>query len=71
MKFISSIGEFTEPGQQVDTTLDMTTTHKFPPQTAVKAVSAAVRKAGITDLFGVAGNTNVQVLCTDSSESEI
>jgi len=29
-------------------------------QTAVKAVSAAVRKAGITDLFGVAGNTNVQ-----------
>jgi len=29
-------------------------------QTAVKAVSAAVRKAGISDLFGIAGNTNVQ-----------
>jgi len=29
-------------------------------QTAVKAVSAAVRRAGITDMFGVAGNTNVQ-----------
>jgi len=29
-------------------------------QTAVKAVSAAVRKAGISNLFGIAGNTNVQ-----------
>ena len=29
-------------------------------QTAVKAVSAAVRRAGISDLFGMAGNTNVQ-----------
>jgi fructose-1,6-bisphosphatase I len=29
-------------------------------QTAVKAMSAAVRRAGISDLFGVAGNTNVQ-----------
>ena len=29
-------------------------------QTAVKAVSAAVRRAGISDLFGAAGNTNVQ-----------
>merc|ERR1712168_475668 len=29
-------------------------------QTAVKAVSAAVRKAGISNLFGAAGNTNVQ-----------
>ena len=29
-------------------------------QTAVKAVSVAVRRAGISDLFGVAGNTNVQ-----------
>lgn len=29
-------------------------------QTAVKAVSSAVRKAGITKLFGIAGNTNVQ-----------
>jgi len=29
-------------------------------QSAVKAVSAAVRRAGITELFGVAGNTNVQ-----------
>ena len=31
-------------------------------QSAVKAVSAAVRRAGITELFGVAGNTNVQVM---------
>ena len=30
-------------------------------QSAVKAVSAAVRRAGITELFGVAGNVNVQV----------
>lgn len=29
-------------------------------QSAVKAVSAAVRRAGITELFGVAGNVNVQ-----------
>lgn len=29
-------------------------------QTAVKAVSAAVRRAGISELFGVAGSTNVQ-----------
>ncbi|XP_023326302.1 fructose-1,6-bisphosphatase 1 [Eurytemora carolleeae] len=29
-------------------------------QTAVKAVSAAVRRAGISDMFGVAGNVNVQ-----------
>lgn len=29
-------------------------------QTAVKAVSSAVRKAGITKLFGIAGSTNVQ-----------
>jgi len=29
-------------------------------QSAVKAVSAAVRRAGINDMFGVAGNTNVQ-----------
>merc|ERR1719391_365831 len=29
-------------------------------QAAVKAVSAAVRKAGISNLFGIAGNTNVQ-----------
>merc|ERR1711892_1244934 len=29
-------------------------------QAAVKAVSAAVRRAGISDLFGAAGNTNVQ-----------
>jgi len=29
-------------------------------QTAVKAVSAAVRKAGISELFGVAGNVNIQ-----------
>ena len=31
-------------------------------QTAVKAVSAAVRRAGISDMFGVAGNVNVQVI---------
>ena len=30
-------------------------------QTAVKAVSAAVRRAGISDMFGVVGNVNVQV----------
>merc|ERR1719391_1701720 len=29
-------------------------------QAAVKAVSAAVRRAGIDNMFGVAGNTNVQ-----------
>lgn len=29
-------------------------------QTAIKAVSSAVRKAGITKLFGIAGSTNVQ-----------
>lgn len=28
--------------------------------TAVKAISSAVRRAGITQLFGIAGNTNVQ-----------
>ncbi|KAG7188381.1 hypothetical protein KM043_008034 [Ampulex compressa] len=29
-------------------------------QTAVKAVSSAVRKAGIANMYGIAGNTNVQ-----------
>merc|ERR1711915_396359 len=29
-------------------------------QSAIKAVSAAVRRAGISNLFGAAGNTNVQ-----------
>ena len=29
-------------------------------QSAVKAISAAVRRAGIADIFGQAGNTNVQ-----------
>lgn len=29
-------------------------------QSAVKAISAAVRRAGISELFGAAGNTNVQ-----------
>ncbi len=29
-------------------------------QSAVKAISAAVRRAGISNLFGAAGNTNVQ-----------
>ncbi|KAG8223145.1 hypothetical protein J437_LFUL000567 [Ladona fulva] len=29
-------------------------------QSAVKAVSSAVRKAGIAKLFGIAGSTNVQ-----------
>merc|ERR1712212_242520 len=29
-------------------------------QTAVKAISSAVRKAGIAQLFGMAGDTNVQ-----------
>ena len=30
-------------------------------QSAIKAVSAAVRRAGISQLFGAAGDTNVQV----------
>lgn len=30
-------------------------------QSACKAVSTAVRRAGISNLFGAAGNTNVQV----------
>ncbi|XP_011686054.1 PREDICTED: fructose-1,6-bisphosphatase 1 [Wasmannia auropunctata] len=29
-------------------------------QTAVKAVSSAVRKAGIANMYGIAGNTNIQ-----------
>ncbi|KAL1453580.1 hypothetical protein WDU94_009911, partial [Cyamophila willieti] len=29
-------------------------------QTAVKAISSAVRKAGIAHLYGIAGNVNVQ-----------
>merc|ERR1711983_762101 len=29
-------------------------------QSAIKAISAAVRRAGISNLFGAAGNTNVQ-----------
>ena len=29
-------------------------------QSAVKAISAAVRRAGIANLFGAAGETNVQ-----------
>ena len=32
-------------------------------QSAIKAVSAAVRRAGISQLFGAAGDTNVQVNC--------
>ena len=32
-------------------------------QSAIKAVSAAVRRAGISQLFGAAGDTNVQVSC--------
>ena len=30
-------------------------------QSAVKAISAAVRRAGISNLFGAAGDVNVQV----------
>ena len=35
-----------QPGQQVDTTLDMTTTHKFPPQRAVRRGGAGGGRGG-------------------------
>ena len=37
-------------------------------QSACKAVSAAVRRAGISNLFGAAGDTNVQVLRINISQ---